>query len=170
VPLPRRQIGGGIAATVYGVSQTGREGDDMTAATTFDLRKTYVNLDANGAAEKLVVTDTFWTELSEGARRLDGYLITVSDIRNDIPHWEMPDIRNDIPHWEMHPNGDEVLYLMSGKLDVLIEQAEQQQRVPLRADGPGVVIPAGAWHRTVVIEPGRLMFITWGEGTEHRPL
>lgn len=130
----------------------------MAAATTFDLRKTYVDLNANGAAEQLVVTDTFWTELSEGARRLDGYLITVSDIRNDIPHWEM------------HPNGDEVLYLMSGKLDVLIEQAEQQQRVPLRADGPGVIIPAGAWHRTVVIEPGRLMFITWGEGTEHRPL
>jgi len=130
----------------------------MTAATTFDLRKTYVNLDANGAAEKLVVTDTFWAELREGTRRPEGYLITAFDVREDMPLWER------------HPNGDEFLYLMSGKLDVLIEQAGQQQRVPLRADGPGVVIPAGAWHRTVVIEPGRLMFITWGEGTEHRPV
>jgi mannose-6-phosphate isomerase-like protein (cupin superfamily) len=130
----------------------------MTAATTFGPRKTYVNLGANGAAERIEVTEDFWTELREGARRLDGYLITVSDIRKDIPHWEM------------HPNGDEVLYLQSGKLDILIELAGREQRVPLRPERPGVVIPAGAWHRAVVIEPGCLMFITWGEGTEHRPL
>lgn len=130
----------------------------MTDVTTFDPRKTYVNLGANGTAERVEVTEDFWTELREGARRLDGYLITVSDIRNDMPHLEM------------HPNGDEVLYLLSGKLDILIEQAGREQRVPLRAVGSGVVIPVGAWHRAIVVEPGRLMFITWGEGTEHRPL
>ena len=130
----------------------------MTAVTTFDARETYVNLDAKGSAERIEVTEDFWTKLREGARRLDGYLITVSDIRNDIPHWEM------------HPNGDEVLYLLSGKLDILIEQSGREQRVQLRAEKPGVVVPAGAWHRAVVIEPGRLMFVTWGEGTEHRPL
>ncbi len=130
----------------------------MTAVTTFDLRKTYVNLDPNGTAERIDVTEDFWTQLSTGVRRLDGYLITVSDIRNDMPHWEM------------HPNGNEVLYLLSGKLDILIEQAGREQRIPLRAEDPGLVVPAGAWHRAVVVEPARMMFVTWGEGTEHRPL
>ena len=68
------------------------------------------------------------------------------------------------------PNGNEVLYLLSGKLDILIEQGDREQRVPLRPEDPGVVVPAGAWHRAVVVEPGRMMFVTWGEGTEHRPL
>lgn len=130
----------------------------MTDATTFDLRKTYVNLDPKGAAERIEVTEDFWRQLGEGTRRLDGYLMTVSDVRKDMPHWER------------HPNGEEVLYLLSGKLDVLIEEAGREKRVPLRAEAPGVVIPAGAWHRAVVVEPGRLMFITWGEGTEHRPV
>lgn len=130
----------------------------MMEAKTFDLRKTYVNLDADGTAERIDVTEDFWTELGTGARRLDGYLITVSDIGDDMPHWER------------HPNGNEVLYLLSGEIDVLIEQAGAEQRVPLRSDKPGVVIPAGAWHRAVVVEPGRLMFVTWGEGTEHRPV
>lgn len=129
----------------------------MTDVTTFDLRKTYVNLDPNGAAERIDVTEDFWASLGDGRRRLDGYLITVSDIRDDMAHWEM------------HPNGNEVLYLLSGKLDIVIEQAGREQRVPLRPEKPGVVVPSGAWHRAVVVEPGRMMFITWGEGTEHRP-
>ncbi len=130
----------------------------MKDVTAFDLRKTYVNLDARGGTDRIEVTEDFWSSLTKGTRRLDGYLITVSDIRNDIPHWEM------------HPNGDEVLYLLSGKLDILIDNGGREQRVPLRPDKPGVVVPAGAWHRAVVVEPGRLMFVTWGEGTEHRPV
>jgi len=130
----------------------------MTDVTTFDLRKTYVNLDVKGGAERIEANEEFWSGLMEGTRRLDGYLITVSDIRSDIPHWEM------------HPNGEEILYLLSGELDILIEQEGREQRVPLRPDKPGVVVPAGAWHRAVVVEPGRMMFITWGEGTEHRPV
>lgn len=130
----------------------------MTEVTTFDLRKTYVTLDAKGKAKRIDVTEDFWASLGDGRRRLDGYLITVSDIRNDMPHWEM------------HPNGDEVLYLLSGKLDILIEQDGREQRVPLRPEDPGLVVPAGAWHRAVAVEPGWMMFVTWGEGTEHRPV
>lgn len=130
----------------------------MKDVTAFDLRKTFVNLNREGDADRIDVTEDFWAELREGTRRLDGYLITVSEIHNDIPHWEM------------HPNGDEVLYLLSGKLDILIEQSGREQRVPLRSDRPGTVVPAGAWHRAVVVEPGQMMFVTWGEGTEHRPV
>ncbi len=130
----------------------------MTDGTTFDLRKTYVTLGPAGAAERIEVTDAFWADLGQGKRRLDGYLMIVSDVGKDTPHWER------------HPKGEEILYLLAGKLDVIIEREGGEQRVPLRSDAPGVVIPAGAWHRTEVVEPGRLMFVTWGEGTEHRPL
>jgi hypothetical protein len=32
-----------------------------------------------------------------------------------------------------------------------------------------VVIPPGAWHIARVLEPGRMLGVTFGEGTQHRP-
>ena len=32
-----------------------------------------------------------------------------------------------------------------------------------------LVVPTGSWHTMDVIEPGRAVIITWGEGTQHRP-
>ncbi len=66
--------------------------------------------------------------------------------------------------------GGEVPYLLFGKIDVLIDIEGKVQRIPLRPNAPGTALAAGAWHWTVVRAPGRLMFITWAEETEYRPL
>ena len=119
-----------------------------------DPTATYVHLPDGGAARPVPVTDAFWSELTSGARDYPGRLMTAHDVTGDMGHWEM------------HPNGDEVLVLLSGAIDVIFEGADA---AALEAGG-ACVVPAGVWHRFAVREPGRLIFITAGEGTCHRPL
>jgi mannose-6-phosphate isomerase-like protein (cupin superfamily) len=74
----------------------------------------------------------------------------------------------DWPHWEMHPKGHEVLFFLEGRIEMTLEEAGERRTVEV---GPGstLVVPPGAWHIAKVIEPGRMLGITFGEGTEHRP-
>ena len=50
-----------------------------------------------------------------------------------------------------------------------MEVGPGERRVAL-ASGQACLVPRGVWHRVVVREPGRLLFVTYGEGTQHRPL
>ncbi len=73
--------------------------------------------------------------------------------------------------FEVHPAGDEVLYLLSGRCELLLEQDEQLQRIPFDRPGQVQVIPKGCWHSADII-PGdtcRILFFTPGAGSEHRP-
>jgi mannose-6-phosphate isomerase-like protein (cupin superfamily) len=73
------------------------------------------------------------------------------------------------PIWEMHPHGDEVVLLISGAVDVLLEEAAGARIVSLRAPGDCVLVPQGAWHTATPLGLSTLLFITAGEGTQHRP-
>jgi mannose-6-phosphate isomerase-like protein (cupin superfamily) len=75
----------------------------------------------------------------------------------------------DMTTWEMHPSGDEFLYLLSGRIACILEDAHGEQVVELRA-GAACIVPQGMWHRLLVREPGSLLCMTPGEGTAHRPL
>ncbi len=66
--------------------------------------------------------------------------------------------------WERHPHGDEVVVCVSGRITVIREDG----RVELGA-GEATVNPAGAWHTADLHERTRLLTITPGIGTEHRP-
>jgi len=75
----------------------------------------------------------------------------------------------DAPHGgEMHPDGDEVLYVISGIIEVTLE-LENDQTVNLSA-GEGIIIPKGIWHKTHVAEPVELISIAPGPGFEFRDL
>jgi mannose-6-phosphate isomerase-like protein (cupin superfamily) len=71
-------------------------------------------------------------------------------------------------HWEMHPAGDEILLALSGRMTVVL-QGDPDESFALKA-GEAFVVPRGRWHRLNVIEPGEVVFMTPGEGTEHKPL
>lgn len=71
--------------------------------------------------------------------------------------------------WEMHPAGDEVLYLLTGALDVVLEEPAGERTVRLRG-GQGCLVPRGVWHRLVLAQPSDLLFITPARGTRHRPV
>ena len=70
--------------------------------------------------------------------------------------------------WERHPVGEEVVLLVSGRMDLLQEHDGEQRRVPM-VPGTAVVNPKGAWHTADVHEPSTAVFLTPGRGTEHRP-
>ena len=70
--------------------------------------------------------------------------------------------------WERHPAGEEVVVLVSGRMDLLQEVDGAERRVPL-TPGMAVVNPKGAWHTADVHEPSVALFITPGRGTDHRP-
>jgi len=75
--------------------------------------------------------------------------------------------------WEMHPAGDEVVICTSGAI-VLVQEhpGGRHEEVRLGA-GEYAINPPGVWH-TADISPdapggATAIFITPGEGTQHRP-
>ena len=71
-------------------------------------------------------------------------------------------------NWEMHPKADEFVYLLSGSVELLLEQTSGVQSVALRGRG-AVVVPKGIWHTAKVLASSRMLFVTMGAGTEQRP-
>jgi len=71
--------------------------------------------------------------------------------------------------WERHPGGEEVVVLLSGRVDLVQELGDAEHVVELRP-GQAVINPAGVWHTARVHEPGVALFITPGRGTEAKPL
>jgi mannose-6-phosphate isomerase-like protein (cupin superfamily) len=70
--------------------------------------------------------------------------------------------------WERHPAGEEVVVLLSGRVDLLQDVDGVTRRIEMHP-GQAVVNPAGVWHTADVHEAGDALFITPGRGTEHRP-
>jgi len=70
--------------------------------------------------------------------------------------------------WEVHPNGDEVVYLLSGATDMVLLQADgSEQTIYLHKANSAVVVPRNVWHTARPHEPTSMLFITPGEGTRH---
>jgi quercetin dioxygenase-like cupin family protein len=96
--------------------------------------------------------------------RIDGYSIGV------IPNLEGP-----APHrGEVHPDGDELLYLVSGAIEVALDDGDQETvgaetTVVLRG-GDAFIVPRGVWHNVRVVEPAYFLHVTPGPNGAHRPL
>lgn len=91
--------------------------------------------------------------------RIDGMTLGVVSLSPDAP----------APHkGEVHPDGDEILYLISGRVRVTGE-SEPNASIEL---GPGeaCIVHKGEWHRVTVLERGQLIHITPGPNGDHRPL
>lgn len=73
------------------------------------------------------------------------------------------------PHGgERHPDGDEVLYLISGRVRIVfVDQPIEDIDVK---PGDGLVVPAGVWHRVDILEPSQIVYLTPGPNNEYLPL
>lgn len=71
--------------------------------------------------------------------------------------------------WEMHPAGDEVVICIAGSM--VLTQEFPDGRIDTVRLGPGdyAINPPGVWHTADVEHPASAIFITAGEGTQHRP-
>jgi mannose-6-phosphate isomerase-like protein (cupin superfamily) len=73
--------------------------------------------------------------------------------------------------WEIHPHGAELVICTAGSLTLHQEHPDGRTETVTLAAGDYAINPPGVWH-TADIAPGTTctaIFITPGEGTEHRP-
>ncbi|MCB1753980.1 MAG: cupin [Gammaproteobacteria bacterium] len=70
--------------------------------------------------------------------------------------------------WEKHPAGDEIVVLLSGAVRMVLNHESGEEVIELTESGAYAVIPADTWHTAYVNTPCKMLFITPGEGTEHR--
>ena len=70
--------------------------------------------------------------------------------------------------WEVHPRGEELVVCTAGELVLHQDLDDGVHQVVLIA-GQAVVNPRRVWHTADCAAPVTALFITAGEGTEHRP-
>jgi mannose-6-phosphate isomerase-like protein (cupin superfamily) len=124
--------------------------------TSLDFLATFVHLHAGGEMTTTPRTPTFWRDLVSGAG--DRIVGAVRGRDADAFH---------PGECEMHPHGDELLCLLSGAVDVVLEEPAGDRAVPLKA-GELFVVPSGVWHRIVLRDPADLLFVTPPQGTQLR--
>lgn len=119
-------------------------------------RGTLIHLPAGLAARALHVDASYWEHTGRGPELDDGRILSVFDY-DETWAW-----------WERHPDGDELVVLLSGEIELLLDDALGQRAVRLRT-GECAIVPAGAWHRAVILAPSQMLFITPTPArTEHR--
>lgn len=116
-----------------------------------DLSQSVVAFDRDGIA-------TVITPEPGPPPRVDGYTVGAPQMTRDAPH-----------NGELHPDGDELLYVVTGRVHLVLEETGGDRTVPL---GPGqaFIVPKGTWHKVVLQGPTHLIHMTPGPGGDHRPL
>lgn len=122
-----------------------------------DLRSTFVVVNRELHADTIAVTDTIWSDLDQKFGNFNGHTLIASFNFDD-----------DWPTWEIHPNGDEVVCLMSGDAEMILATRGGEQNARLDKPGSFVIVPKNTWHTARVHAPTTMLFITPGEGTENR--
>jgi len=69
------------------------------------------------------------------------------------------------PPWERHPDGDELLHVIEGDLEVTLLAPEGRVRVEVRA-GSVFIVPRGLWHRSRTHGVVSMLFATPTKGGE----
>ena len=116
---------------------------------TFDLSSSEVALYRDGTSDVIA-------SAAGPPPRVDGFTVGAPVLDRNPPH-----------DGEMHPDGDELVYLISGRVDVIVEDQGVERVVEL-TPGQALVIPKGVWHRVTVREPSQILYITPGPGGEVR--
>ena len=122
----------------------------MTVPMKFNPLDSAIGLDRELAAFKV-------TEREDPPRPVDGVTFGVASMSENSPHGG-----------EKHLDGDEVLYLISGRANVVFLESLQAD-IEMRP-GDGLVVPKGAWHRVDILEPCQIVYLTPGPNNEFRPL
>src|SRR4029453_15904316 len=122
-----------------------------------DLSSTFVHISNGGDRELVKLPASFWRGNSS-VKRYDRLVGTFDFKSSKDLHSTMQ---------EMHPEADELLYVVSGAIDVIFEEAPAELTVPLDA-GQATVVPRGVWHRLVMRQQGKLLFINSRTGMQSR--
>jgi mannose-6-phosphate isomerase-like protein (cupin superfamily) len=122
----------------------------------FELGATYVQLKDGGGAVQVEAGNDFWAKLPTRPELADGRLV-----------WVSAQVR-DSANWEMHPQGEELIYLLAGAIDLAVLAGDTERTITIRPNN-ACVVPRGIWHRFIVQKPASILSITPAEGTQQRP-
>jgi mannose-6-phosphate isomerase-like protein (cupin superfamily) len=133
---------------------------------TLDPVQTYLLLETDGTAVTLPGGEAFWTQLISGQPTDAGIQRLMNATHGRL--LSMIPMDTTWTNWEMHPAGDEILFLVSGKLSLVLEESGEERIVELTA-GKLAIVPRGVWHTARISEPCTLLALTDGHDTQHRP-
>lgn len=122
----------------------------MIRPTTFDPLTHIIGVSREFAASKM-------PERADPPVPFSGLTFGVATMSENSPHGG-----------ERHADGDEVLYLISGRVNVVFLDGDEAD-VDVRP-GDGLVVPKGIWHRVDIIEPSQIVYLTPGPNNQFRPL
>jgi mannose-6-phosphate isomerase-like protein (cupin superfamily) len=114
-----------------------------------------VRLADEGGAVPIEVGNDFWTQIDSQFDLYNGRLVRAFLMTDNSTEWEM------------HPEGDELLFLLSGAIDMILQIGDRERVVALRP-GAACIVPRGVWHRANIRRASKGLFITPGKGTQHR--
>jgi quercetin dioxygenase-like cupin family protein len=143
-------------------SQPARPGTESDDRAVVDLRKgdvIHLGLGARSTPVRGFSWDPAFLEAYDQRFAADGDEGRLFGVFGQTESW---------PTWERHPAGEEVVVLLSGRAD-LIQQIDGEERRVTLQPGQAIVNPAGVWHTADVHEPGEILFVTPGRGTENKP-
>ena len=113
-----------------------------------DLAQTFVRLTNDGGIDAVPLTTAFWR--GKGAAASGDRFVGIVDFSSS------EDLHSSSQ--EVHPDGDELIIVLAGAIDVMIDDGSSETAIALDV-GHAAVVPRGVWHRLVMREPGRLLFI-----------
>ena len=85
----------------------------------------------------------------------DGLMIGIADMARDPPH-----------NGELHPDGDELVLVISGRVEVLA--VDEPGNSCVLGPGQATIVGKGQWHRVHVLESAQLIYVTPGPNGEFR--
>lgn len=124
-----------------------------------EKRPIHLGLGASAVVEPEFTGEMDWYE-SYGARHAadgtEGRLVTMHRFTED---WTS---------WEVHPKGHEVVLCTAGEITLHQEQPDGSVATVTLGPGDYAINAPGIWHTADVANDATALFITAGEGTEHR--
>lgn len=131
----------------------------MQHAAKFSLPGARIHLSDEQGVQPLRIDAGFWKRITSDPALRAGRMLGVEAVRSD------DDVHAST--WERHPNGDELLCVVSGRIDVVLEESAGERLIPLEPL-TGLIVPQGVWHRLRVKEPAVLIGVTRHADTQHR--
>jgi mannose-6-phosphate isomerase-like protein (cupin superfamily) len=122
------------------------------------LEKERLFIDGNGGVAVVPVTPDVYTKIKDRTD-LGGTLISYG-VGTGAPS----------KSWEMHPKGEEILVILDGAPKIYFEHPDGRAESQTVSAGDAVIVPRGVWHRTEGEAGWRILYITYGAGTTHKPL
>ena len=122
-----------------------------------NLKEVFAVIKPDQSVEKIKVSPTIYQQLDENFDHFKSHqLVAIHEFSDD---WGS---------WEVHPKGDEIVVLLSGEATFVLDVDGQHQEITLSKQGDYGVVPKNTWHTAKVNTPTTVLFITPGEGTDHK--